>query len=254
MTNYVIIYDGTFVNLLSTIKYLIEEKIRPAKIVVEGKYNVSLFEEILKPNIFNDPNYIAKLENLSSKKVIKIITFVFLSNDKNKELILYYFILNTLKYKKNIIYYRNLLCVNQALKISKHVANENHKFKGFTRFQMVNNKFLFAKIKPDNYILESLSQHFSKRLKNELWIIKDEKHNILSIYDKKNFYIVNAKDLQLLELKNIEKNEKWEKLWKTFFNSIAIKERENRRCQMSFMPKKYWSNIIEMEGNDEKNN
>lgn len=87
MTNYVIIYDGTFVNLLSTIKYLIEEKIRPAKIVVEGKYNVSLFEEILKPNIFNDPNYIAKLENLSSKKVIKIITFVFLSNDKNKELI-----------------------------------------------------------------------------------------------------------------------------------------------------------------------
>ena len=119
---------------------------------------------------------------------------------------------------------------------------------------MVNNKFLFAKIKPDNYILELLSQHFSKRLKNELWIIKDEKHNILSIYDKKNFYIVNAKDLQLLELNNIEKNEKWEKLWKTFFNCIAIKERENRRCQMSFMPKKYWSNIIEMEGNDEKNN
>ena len=39
----------------------------------------------------------------------------------------------------------------------------------------------------------------------------------------------------------------WEDLWKVFFKTISIKSRENKRCQMSFMPKKYWQNIIEME-------
>ena len=51
-----------------------------------------------------------------------------------------------------------------------------------------------------------------------------------------------------------EEEKKYEDLWKTFFKTIGIKERENKKCQMNFMPKKYWSNIIEMENNDEKSN
>ena len=38
------------------------------------------------------------------------------------------------------------------------------------------------------------------------------------------------------------------------FKTIAIKERENKKCQMSFMPKKYWHNIIEMEDYNAKSN
>ena len=32
-----------------------------------------------------------------------------------------------------------------------------------------------------------------------------------------------------------------------FHKTIGIKERENRRCQQNFMPKKYWKNMLEME-------
>ena len=45
-----------------------------------------------------------------------------------------------------------------------------------------------------------------------------------------------------------------ENLWKEFFNTIGIKERKNLKCQMNFMPKKYWKNIIEMENNYERSN
>ena len=38
-----------------------------------------------------------------------------------------------------------------------------------------------------------------------------------------------------------------EELWKSFFKTIAIKERVNKKCQQNFMPKKYWKNILEME-------
>ena len=40
--------------------------------------------------------------------------------------------------------------------------------------------------------------------------------------------------------------------WQTFYNTIGIKERKNSRCQMNFMPKKYWPYIIEMSGENEK--
>ena len=186
MNNYIIIYDGTFINLLTTIKYLLQANIKPQKIVIEGTYSPSLFETIIKPNIDNDPTFITKITKSSSKEVLKLITYTFLSNAQNKELVLYYLILNTLIYKDKIIYQRNLNCVNTALKLAHRVSSENHKMKGFTRFKMINNKFLYAEISPDNNILELLSKHFQKRLKNELWIIKDTNRNILSIYDLNN--------------------------------------------------------------------
>ena len=252
--NYIIIYDGTFINLLSTIKYLLQNHIKPQNIIKEGTYTPNLFEITLKPDIKDDPNFIKSIIKISSKEVLKIITYVFLSYNNNKEIILYYFILNTFIYKDKVIYHRNLNCVNKALKISHHVSSENHKLKGFTRFKQINNKFLYAEISPDNNILELLSEHFKKRLKNELWIIKDTKRNILSIYDKNKYFIVEANNLNILELQNIKSDNYYESLWKTFFNTIAINERENRKCQMSFMPKKYWHNIIEMEDYNAKNN
>ena len=41
-----------------------------------------------------------------------------------------------------------------------------------------------------------------------------------------------------------------QELWKSFFKTIGINERKNKKVQINFMPKKYWKYIIEME--DEK--
>lgn len=254
MNNYIIIYDGTFINLLTTIKYLLQANIKPQKIVIEGTYSPSLFETIIKPNIDNDPTFITKITKSSSKEVLKLITYTFLSNAQNKELVLYYLILNTFIYKDKIIYQRNLNCVNTALKLAHHVSSENHKMKGFTRFKMINNKFLYAEISPDNNILELLSKHFQKRLKNELWIIKDTNRNILSIYDLNTYHIISGENIKLLALEKNKNDNYYENLWCIFFKTIAIKERKNKKCQMSFMPKKYWHNIIEMEDYNAKSN
>ena len=232
MNNYIIIYDGTFINLLTTIKYLLQANIKPQKIVIEGTYSPSLFETIIKPNIDNDPTFITKITKSSSKEVLKLITYTFLSNAQNKELVLYYLILNTLIYKDKIIYQRNLNCVNTALKLAHRVSSENHKTKGFTRFKMINNKFLYAEISPDNNILELLSKHFQKRLKNELWIIKDTNRNILSIYDLNTYHIISGENIKLLALEKNKNDNYYENLWCIFFKTIAIKERKNKKCQL----------------------
>ncbi len=254
MNNYIVIYDGTFINLLSTIKYLLQENIKPENIVIEKSYSPNLFEILMNPEIKNDEAIISEIITTSSKEVFKIIYYTFLSDAKNKELVLYYFILNTFIYHNKIIYHRNLNCVNTALKLSHHVSRENHKLKGFTRFKMINNKFLYAEISPDTNILELLSNHFQNRLKKELWIIKDTKRNLLSIYDLKKYHIIQSDNIKILELENENQDNTYENLWCTFFKTISIKERENKKCQMSFMPKKYWHNIIEMEDYNAKSN
>ena len=84
-------------------------------------------------------------------------------------------------------------------------------------------------------------------LRNESFLIKDKKRNIYALKDGKKIYYLNDKDIEKLNI-NLSDNEKdIEQLWKTFFKTIAIKERKNKKAQMNFMPKRYWKDMIEME-------
>lgn len=240
--NNIYIYDGSFSNLLNLISYLLENKIKPFNIKITT-YNPSLFEQII--NIKLKENFINE-DIFQNHHLLKTIYYVYLSDNENKEITIYYFLLNYFKFGNKVFYLKNLKCVDKTLKIAHLVSHEAHRFKGFTRFKELKNKVLYATIAPDNNILPIISKHFQKRLKNELWLIKDENRNIISLYDKKKYYIVCCDEFKLLDTTLSENEMNLEILWKTFFKTVAIKERENKRCQMNFMPKKYWQNIIEM--------
>lgn len=250
---YIFIYNDSFISLMSLIDYLIDKNIRPENIK-DSKYSSNLFDSVLKLEINNNEKILIEIIKRTSIQIFKIIYYVFLSEEDNKELIIYYFYLNALKYRNRILNMRNLKCVNLSLKISQYVSRENHKYKGFVRFKELANKCLYAEIEPVNNILGILSNHFKMRLKAEYWVIKDNRRNILSIYDKKDFYIVDADDF-MLYTDNLSENEKEIKdLWVNFYNTIGIESRKNERCRMNFMPKRYWKYIIEMEGVYEKGN
>lgn len=239
------IYDGTFISLLTLINYLIKNKIKPYDIKDES-YSPRLLEETFYPKLFDD----TLAERIIDKIGIfsfKVVYYVFLANNKNKELLIYYFLLNSLKYKEKICYMRNLKCVSECLKISQYVTRENHKYKGFVRFKELNNKVLYSEIEPENNILFLLCTHFKERLKNERFIIRDLKRNIIGIYDKKKLYILDNTDFIDKTLKLSDEENDYQEMWKKFYKTIGIKERKNDRCRMNFMPKKYWKHILEME-------
>lgn len=251
ISNKIYLYDGTFSTLMDLITQLLAFKTKPLNICNQNNYLPSLLDETIELKLDNNFD-ISKI--MVTKKILKTIYYVYLSTDEHKELIIYYFLLNGLKYQDKIFTMRNLKCVNSTLKIAKYVSNENHKLKGFLRFQELENHILYAEISPTNNVLELLSIHFMKRLKNEYWIIKDVGRNTYSFYDKQKYYIIADENINLKTLGAIEKEKEVENLWTTFFNTIGIKERKNNRCQMNFMPKKYWKYIIEMEGAYEKSN
>lgn len=243
--NKIYLYDGSFYNLISLILMLLKFKKEPLDIKSIDDY---------EPNLIDEPIFL-KLDDKSAVKYIKSnmspnmifrIYYSYLSNNINKEMIIYNFIKEYFKYGKNIIYRRNIESVNQIIKLSKYVGGEGHKMKGFVRFKKMKD-FYYAKISPTNNVLPILANHFKKRLSNEYWIIHDYKRDIYALYDTKKVTYLNKENVIELNLVFSHDEEKYENLWKTFFNTIGIKERKNERCQKNFMPKKYWKDIIEVE-------
>lgn len=250
-SNYIYLYNQNFISLLNLIKYLLTNKLLPINIK-DISYQPNLFEETLNPEISQDDKVINEIISATSFNIFNIIYKVFLSNEENKELIIFYFILHSLKHKNKIFYMRNIKSVGEALRISRYVGHEAHKMTGFLRFKELKGNVLYAEMAPENDVLFLISNHFKKRLRNELWIIEDTKRNLMSIYNRKDFMIVSSKDFVLLEKELSETEEDIEELWKNFYKTIAIKERTNSRCRMNFMPKKYWKYIIEMSDELEK--
>lgn len=240
------IYEGDFISLLNTILYLLKNNLKPDNIKRET-YNPSLFEQTIYLSIIKDEKIIDQIIRNFGLYTMRSMYYVFLSEEENKELILYYFFRNAIKYRHKIMYYRNLKCVSEVLRISNYVMHETHKMKGFLRFKELEKNILYAEMEPTNDILFLVSCHFAKRLKNEFWIIKDNKRKIISIYDKKQFIIVKEDEFQLTIQRESKEEQNIESLWKTFYKTIGIKERKNDRCRRNFMPKKYWKYITEVK-------
>lgn len=243
--NNVYIYNDTFLSLLNLIDYLILHHIKPYQIK-NSQYQSTLLNNVVHLAI-EEKDIAGKIVREMGSYSLQQMYYVFLSNVEAKELILYYFYLNGLKYYKDIFKYRNLKCVDKVLKIAKLVQNECHKYKGFVRFKEFNNHVLYAEIEPSSDCLEILSIHFKRRLKNEYWIIKDVRRNLLSLYDKKEFHIVDGTTFSLDNILESREEEKIENLWKTFYQTIGIKERKNDTCRRNFMPKKYWKYMLEVK-------
>lgn len=252
-SNYIYLYNTDFISLLNLIKYLLTNKLLPINIK-DISYQPNLFEETLNLEINQDEEVIKEIISATSPNIFNTIYKIFLSTEKNKELIIFYFLIHSLKHKNNIFYMRNIRSVQEALRISRYVGHEVHKMKGFLRFKEMQGNVLYAEMAPENNILFFISKHFKDRLRNELWIIEDTKRCLLSIYDRKDFTIISSKDFKLLKKELSENEEDIEELWKNFYKTIAIKERTNYRCRMNFMPKKYWKYIIEMSDEFEESN
>lgn len=240
------LYDGSINGLFSVIFDCMKLKIVPRNIISENDYQDNLLEVPVSIETNEDKfEFIYdKLKKISNISLYKVYTS-FLSGSLNKDIIIFKYVLSILKYGNDFNYMKNKKCLIEINNISAKVSKEAHRMKGFIRFKEIQGNILYAKIEPENNVLEVVAKHFKERLKNELWIIEDIKRSISVIYNKKDYIVLNTFGI------NIDNNseEIYEKLWKNYYQNINIKERKNLRCQMNFMPKKYWKYLIEMEGN-----
>lgn len=140
--------------------------------------------------------------------------------------------------------------VNRMMKLEREVSRETDHFYGFVRFRELSNGILFAKIAPKHHQIPLAAEHFADRYPMENWMIYDERRHEVCVYEAgKGWWIAKDVTPDLRIIDDVSDSQKqFEQWWKSFYETIGIRERENPRCRMNMMPKMYWSNMPEMMG------
>ena len=169
---------------------------------------------------------------------------------------------NTIKLKLSNDIYEMIFTVAQSIadnindeyifqfnKIYKKAANEAHFYIEILRFNENANGFLTARIEPDNNIIYMIIDHFNDRLHCENFLIYDVRRNIAYIHMNNNtaFFYNDYNNELLKQLDDFSDNENdIQNLWIRFYNTIAIKERVNYKCQINMLPLKYRKYLPEL--------
>lgn len=139
--------------------------------------------------------------------------------------------------------------VQKVFELSRQVSNEAHYFRELIRFAELESGILFSKIAPKCQILSCLGDHFSNRFPLENFMIYDETHRQFLVHQKeKHWVLVWNEELNLEEIVKTSYAESvFSDLWKVFFESISIRERENPKLQTQHLPIRFRKNIIEFQ-------
>lgn len=122
--------------------------------------------------------------------------------------------------------------------IRKRVGSEAHHFIEFIRFHEIKGHIYVAHIEPKSRIVQALNPHFSDRMPSEHFMIIDDIHKEAIIHpcnEISSFRKLSDEELDYL-LQTEKVNDEYTDLWKTFFDTIAIKQRTNRTCQNNLFP------------------
>lgn len=141
--------------------------------------------------------------------------------------------------------------VFEVQKAEKKVSAEVHRLLGLVRFDVWTHRMeseaeiLYAKIEPDHDVSELLAPHFSDRFAYQPFIIHDLSRHKALIAKGGDWYISSFTEEDMGEFKRDEMD--FPLLWRTYFDTIAIKERTNPKCQKRCMPARYWKNLTEFQ-------
>lgn len=238
------IYDGSFDGLLTIVFDCYVSKTIPSRIIT-SEFEIDLFCKYI--SIKTDEQKAIRIYNGIAKNIsyhaLATAYNVFLSNIQNKEIDIVKYLLLGFKIGNKIDHLLTNDIVLNMEKTKKRVFGEYHRLCGLVRFIKLKNGMFYAKIHPDNNVLELLGHHFISRLPNENFIIHDKKRNIALLYNTKEYLITEASNIKITSLS--EEELYYQNLWNCFYHTIGIKERKNSRLRMQFMPKKYWQDLIE---------
>ncbi|SDY73106.1 probable DNA metabolism protein [Proteiniborus ethanoligenes] len=241
------IYDGSFDGLLTAIYEAYYRREIPDDILSEDNPQQNLF--IKKVHIETDLEKAKRVYNSIKAKIsdfaLQNCFYVFLSEDEYRGTVIYNYLRLGWKIGKDI----DLNLSNDAVllvnNISQKVRKEVHRMLGLIRFSQLSNGVYYSQIEPDNNIIGLIAPHFEDRMPDEYWIVHDVKRELAVMYNKKEWVV---RDLNVLEeISFIDEEEEYQRLWKEYFNSIAIENKINPRLQKQHMPVRYWKHLVEKQ-------
>lgn len=259
----ILICDGTVDGIFTAIYQAYDmryghDNIKIVERVSENEgMNYELFSEMI--DVETDFELAQKVGRSLAQKVswqvYEYAVRVALSDVSGRSDLIYRFVILAFHYGENIVNHLTNDIVHQILSIDRYVGYEQHRMLEFVRFQEVEGDILLSIIKPKNNVVALIAPHFADRLNNENFLIYDEGRQIAAIHAKNSeIVMMDIEDEEIRTLKGGAADQKqYEELWRTFFHSIAIKERENLKLQGNMLPLRFRSNMTEFMKEDTSN-
>ena len=233
----ILVYDGTFEGFLSLVYEVYYKKLKPIKIY-KTLPNEMIFEEILelKTSKDNAIKVLIAIKTKFPKELIQRILNIFMCDSKEFELYLLEYIIIGFKETKQL-YNINNSCVFYLNSLEKELFRNVHKLTGFVRFEELEDGTLYAKVESKFNVVYFLGKHFLKRFNNQNFIIHDLNRKLAFVKMKNDF---SVQEVAFFDEPNYSSNEqKFQKLWKSFFSAVTIKERINPKLQTQMVPLLY---------------
>lgn len=130
-------------------------------------------------------------------------------------------------------------------KICSLVGREAGMLRQFVRFSKLEGGVYYGEISPEHGVLPMLMPHFYSRFQIQPFLIHDKTHRLAGVSDTRTWYIASAEKLRLPEMSADDGG--YRRMWKAFYDTIAIQQRLNPMCRRNHMPKKYWKYLTEMQ-------
>lgn len=238
-------YDGSFAGFLCCVFEAYLHKEAPACFLGPEDGRFSLWPE---RQVTTDEAHARRVYQSLDKKLgvqgRQLVVNGFLTCLPEKELVLWEFL--RLGYERGPGVVRDLTDdrVNTLTKAVQHLTGEAHQFKGFTRFSEQEG-LLIGEIEPKNRVLPLLRPHFCTRYSRESFVLYDRTHKEALFYQPGQWAIVPLAEFHL-DLPGQEELD-YRRLWRRFYNTIAIEGRYNPKCRMTHMPKRYWNTMTEFQ-------
>lgn len=252
------IYDQTFEGLLTAVFDAYFRKTFPDALLLEGEVLPLFYDELF--TVVTDEAKATRvwqgLQKKLSVSALSCITQSWLSELPEVSMLLFRYIRKAIDSPCSIEVNFGDPDVLELAKVWKRVDWERLRLLQFVRFQKAADGTFFAAYEPQYNALPLVIDHFKDRFADQKWLIYDMKRRYGYYYDLQTVTEVTFDDERLeshlltgmLNESLMDKDEKlFQQLWKTYFNSIAIKERLNPRKHKQDMPVRYWKYLTEKQ-------
>ncbi|RMD74613.1 MAG: DNA metabolism protein [Lentisphaerae bacterium] len=251
-------YDGSIEGLFSVIAVVMEEELEPSAICAAEKMHCG--------DLFAQPRHITtdeervhallqKLKPLCDRRTFRQILYVYFSEDDEAALLICRYVLLLLE--RNAPVYSDLThpVVNRFHRLARKVSRECHRYQGLLRFEAIrdlDDEVLLGCFAPDHNLVALLMPYFCERMASEAFILYDIRRNFGMYHRGGDVFEVcfprqTRERLRQFHRLHVEPD-RFEELWRRYFQSASIESRYNPRLQRNIMPRKYWSFLTEMSG------
>lgn len=188
---------------------------------------------------------IRSIQNKISLQSYYMIYQAAMSNQDDKLDTIYRFLIAGFHYGASVIDFLQEPVIMRLMELNRKVSNEAHYFKEFIRFSNMEHNVLVSLIEPKSNVLTLIAPHFSDRMPSENWMIIDTTRMLAIIHPSdQDYYLTTLTDQEIDQLSQ-EYDDPFIDLWKTFFNTIGIKDRKNSKCQRNMLPLWYRKHMPE---------